>query len=197
MADKLMTPEFRGSYCNLLKPKVRKGAKPGDDPKYSMLIVLSKTDKSAKVFLAKLEKEMLAASLEKHGKPIPKAKLKHWPIRDGDEENEDGEVDPTLAGHWCISINTKRKPNVIDTKNRKLIDDEEVYSGAYYRVTIRPWAWDNVEGGKGVSIELHNVLKTKDGDRLSGGVSKAEDDFKDHIDEDAVDNEDEGEDDLM
>jgi len=194
MAEKLMTPEFRGSYCNLIKAKHRKNPKPGDEPKYSILIVIPK--KKYPKWIASLEKNMLAAGQEKFGKPIPKNKLKHWPIRDGDEENEDGEVDENHAGCWCISVSTRRKPNVIDKKNRKLIDEEEVYSGAWYRATIRPWAWDNPEGGKGISIELHNVLKTKDDDRLGGGVSKAEDDFADELDDDASEAEDD-EDDLM
>lgn len=184
MADKLMTPVFRASYANLLKPKQRKDAKPDDAPKYSVLIVLSKKLNTTKVFLAKLEKAMLAASLEKHGKPIPKNKLKHWPIRDGDEENEDGDVDPNLAGCWCINASTKRKPQVVDKKGELLTSEDEVYSGAWFMATVRPWAWDNVTGGKGVSIELNNLLKDRDDDSLAGGTSKATDDFADHISDD-------------
>ena len=187
MAEKLMTPLFRASYAHLLKPKLRKDAKEGDTPKYSVLIPIKKTSKEGKIFLAKLEKAMLAASLEKHGKAIPKNKLKHWPIRDGDEENEDGEVDPNHAGHWCINASSRRKPQVINKKGDVLLDEEEVYSGMWCRATIAAWAWDNPTGGKGVSIDLHNLIKMKDDEKLGGGAAPATSDFEDLISDDEDD----------
>lgn len=175
-AIKLTTPEFRGSYVNLIEPRAVSDD-PGAEKKYSMLIVLSKTDPEAKAFVKKLEAAIQTASAEKHGKPIPKERLKHYPIKDGDnDEKED------FHGHWLISASNKFKPGAIDLNGQKLISTEDLYSGAWYRASISCWAWDNPKGGKGVSINLKNVLKVRDDDAFTG-VAKAEDDFADFLSE--------------
>jgi hypothetical protein len=56
------------------------------------------------------------------------------------------------------------------------MDPEELYSGAYYRASIRCFAWEHPTGGKGVSVALDNVMKIKDGEAFSG-KSSASDDF--------------------
>jgi len=184
MGNKIITPEFRGSYCNLLTPRA---PNPESDPVYSILIVLPKKSADTKRFIKQLEKEIAAASLEKHGKVIPASKLKHYPIKDGDDEEDDG-----FHGHWLVRASNSRKPEVIDRKRNTLFEEEDVYSGAWYRVTVDVWAWDNPVGGKGCSINLRNVLKVKDDEPFTSRA-KAEDDFNDVLDDDdAEDDDDDG-----
>jgi hypothetical protein len=193
MAEKLMTPEFRMSYAWLLQPKKNKQDET-KKAKYSGMIVLDKSLKSTRIFIAKLEKALLAASLEKHGKVIPKSKLKHWPIKDGDDGDAEGEVNPAHEGCWCINASSNRKPQVIDRKGRELLDEEEVYSGMWCKATIHCWGWDNPASGKGVSVDLDNVMKTKDDEKLGGSGTKAEDDFADELEDGDDDEEDDDED---
>ncbi len=55
-----------------------------------------------------------------------------------------------------------------------------LYSGARYRASISPWVWDHPKGGKGASLNLHNVLWVDDGEVIGGpAYSGAEDDFAD------------------
>ena len=186
----LITPMFRGSYCNLITPRVpgKKGAaQEGKDPKYSILIVLPKDDPDTDKFLKRLRVAIDEATTEKFGKPVAHQKLKHFPIRDGDaDDNED------FAGHWLIPASSKFKPGALDSKGQKLFSEDQLYSGAWYRAAISVWAWDSDLGGRGVSVNLHNVLKEKDDTRFGGGTA-AEDDFKAHIreDDDEEDEEDE------
>lgn len=169
---KIITPEFRGSYVALLEPRAVSQEKP-DDKKYSILMVLKKDAPGTKDFIKRLEANIQVASQQKHGKPIPKERLKHYPIKDGDHDEN-----PDFAGHWLISASNKFKPGIINLQGEKLFEAEDVYSGAWYRASVSPWGWDNPVGGKGVSLNLHNVVKTKD-DEAFTSVSKPEDDFAD------------------
>lgn len=177
--DNIITPEFRGSYCNLVTPRVpgRKSAKqdPDKKPKYGMLIVLPKDDSETKKFIARLKAAIDAVCVAKFGKPIPHNKLKDFPIRSGDDdENED------FAGHILIPASNTFKPNIIDEHGQKLFDEESLYSGAWYRAGIYPWAWDHELSGKGVSINLNTVLKVRD-DEAFTSKANAEDDFRDYL----------------
>ena len=56
------------------------------------------------------------------------------------------------------------------------MDQSEVYSGCYARLTLNFYAY-NANGNKGVAAGLGNVQKLRDGEPL-GGISRAEDDFE-------------------
>ncbi len=184
----LKTPMFRGSFVNLHKPRKRDEA--SDKEQYSIMIVLPKAKPSTKDFIAKLQKMITEASAEKHGAPgLPKNKLKHYPIKDGDDMDHE-----QFHGHWCINAASNFKVHCVDEHLEDLTTGEELYSGAWYKVKISAWAWTNPKSGKGVSINLESVIKLKDDTRIGGG-SNAKDDFAD----DAVEDEggSEEEDDLL
>lgn len=171
-AVKLVTPKFRGSYVTLMKAR----AIADGEPEFGMTIVLDKDDDEHLAFLAKLKKAMKAAILEKCGKDIPFEKCKHFPILDGDDnENEE------FAGKWLIRTKNKRQPGILvldeDGTRRAVEHESEIYSGAWYHASIKPYAWAG-DFGKGVSISLNGVLKVEDGDRF-GGSDFSEDDFDD------------------
>lgn len=189
---KIVTPEFRGSYVTLVKPRA---IEEGKEPKYSMNIVLKKKDPETIKFIKRLEAAFQAEMIETLGKALPFAACKHYPIRDGNKPNEDGEVSEITKGCWVITASNKFKPGCIDKNGNKLISEDELYSGAFYRASVSAWAWKHATGGKGVSVNLDNVMKIKDGDRFGGG-SSAEADFEEYIDSDGSD-EDDDEDDPM
>lgn len=170
--NKLITPVFRGSYCNLVTPRA---IEEGKDPEYSIQIVLSKKDQKASAFVSQLRKAILSCAQEKFGQPTPEARLKHFPIKDGDAQD-----DESKHGHWLISAHNKRRPGAIDKAGNKLEFSDDLYSGAWYVVSISPWAWNHKTGGKGVSLNLHNVMKMKD-DEAFTSVAKPEEDFADLI----------------
>lgn len=192
MPDKMFvkTPVFRGSFVSLVEPRSMKGDDGNEtEPKYGLMIPLPRGDKKTKLFIAELEKAIIKAYTDKNGKcPTVKGKdgkirpnkdkLKHYPIRKGESVGEEGNFD----GMWCIRATTKFKPHFIDKTGEKLESEDELYSGAWYRVKLSVWAWAHPTGGKGVSISLETGVKMKDDDRFGGGGNAAED-FEDELEE--------------
>lgn len=163
-SNKLITPEFRGSFVHLDKPSRMKGD-PDSEPRYQILIALPKDDP----FWDEVEDAIEEAAKEKfNGKVPPKFKS---PIKDGDDEEYDN-----LKGMLFINASNSRKPGLVDADLEPIMDGSELYSGAWYRASINVWAWTHATGGKGASVSLNNVMKIRDDERFDGGTS-AEDDF--------------------
>ena len=100
------------------------------------------------------------------------------PLRDGDVEREDDEV---YAGHYFVNANANTKPGIVDKHGQPIMDSTEFYSGCYGYASISFYPF-NANGNRGIACGLNNLMKTADGDPL-GGRSRAEDDFKDLIDD--------------
>lgn len=164
-----MTGKIRLSYAQLFEPKSINGS----DPKYSTAILIPKTDNET---IAKIEKAIEEAAQQgaaKFGSAWPtKASMLKLPLRDGDAEKDD----EVYAGHYFLNANSKTKPGVVDQNVVPILDQEEVYSGCYARVTLSFFPF-NAQGNRGVGVGLGNVQKLADGERLAGGPS-AEDEFK-------------------
>lgn len=170
------TPVFRGSFVHLARPdRVNDDA----DPRYSLVVVLDvENDDEHAAFLDNLEEWIDEVAEERWGE-IPK-RLKS-PIREGADISDDD----YMADKVCFSASSQetRKPGLV-YDDLEPIDPQdqtqELYSGAWYRCTIKPWAWEHKTGGKGVSISLDNVMKVDDDEPLGGGSAPdAEDDFSD------------------
>ena len=165
---KIMTPAFRASFVTVFNPKLPPDPKPGDKPKYSVVMLFDKnTDISA------LREVANAAAAEKFGSDLPKNF--QWPFQDGDDKEYDG-----YEGMIAVRASSDRKPGLVDRENVDIIAEEDFYSGCYARATIVAFAY----GGKGkpfkpgVSFGLRNIQKIRDGVPLGGGAS-AESDFGD------------------
>ena len=74
-----------------------------------------------------------------------------------------------------LTASTKNKPQVVGIDNINCeLAPSDIYSGMYGRVTIRFFGYSN-SGNKGIGCGLGNVLKTRDGEPLSGQASAASD----------------------
>jgi len=169
---KLITPEFRGSFVQVMKPKAFDATQ---EPKFSTVIAIPKDDP----FVAKLNKMIEAVAIAKFGE-LPK-KLKTF-IKDGDQEEEKY----GWQGHIVFTASNKSKPGVVvrqaDGKLEEPMSEEEIYSGAYYRASIRPYAYE-YNNSKGVAISLDNIMKTKDGEKFTSKTT-AQEDFADFVESD-------------
>lgn len=165
--NKVITGKCRLSYAHIWEPSKAPGS---DKEKYSCSVIIPKSDKAT---LLKIE-EAIASAKEagkgKWGGKIP-AKLK-LPLRDGDEERPD---DPAYAGCYFINANSNRQPGVLDTNKQEMLDKDALYSGCYCKFSLTFFPFDS-NGNRGVGVNLNNILKVAEGERLSGGAS-AEDDF--------------------
>lgn len=165
-ATKVVTGKARLSYVNLFTPRVGPN---GGDPKYSICVLIPKSDTATvNKIKAAIEAAKEAGKATWGGKVPAGLKL---PLRDGDAERDT----PEYKGHWFINANSKQKPGVVDAAVNPIMDQGEVYSGCYGRVSINFYAF-NQSGNKGVGAGLQNVQKLADGEPLSGR-SRATDDF--------------------
>lgn len=174
-STKVITGLVRFSYAQVFTPKAMND---GDDPKYSVSILIPKTDTTTLEKISRAIEAAKAAGMAKIGKngKIP-AGIK-LPLRDGDTEREDDEA---YAGHYFINASSRRAPGIIDKDRNPILDDSEFYSGCYGRASINFYAF-NSNGNKGIAVGLNNLQKLKDGERLAGGAS-AEEDFADDFDD--------------
>lgn len=173
---KVITGKVRLSYANIFEPKSINGS----DPKYSVSIIIPKSDKQQiETIEEAINNAILAGESKlagKNGKVPSNIKL---PLRDGDEDRPD---DENYANSYFLNANSTKAPAVVglekDRSTGKAIHlgEDDVYSGCYARVSINFYAF-NTNGNKGIACGLGNIQKVEDGERLGGGAS-AEEDFE-------------------
>lgn len=169
---KVLTGEVRLSYCNLTTPRA---AKPGGEPKYSVTLLIPKTDVATKADIDAAIQAAANEALSKvwNGTRPPQLSV---PIWDGDGVRKSGvPFGDECKGHWVMTASTKNKPQVVGIDNINCdLSPADIYSGMYARVTIRFFGYSN-SGNKGIGCGLGNVMKTRDGEALAGGASASVD----------------------
>ena len=150
----------RLSYEHLFTPHaVNENA----DPKYSMTLLIPKTDTKTIEALNAAIGNAVQDGVERHvfKQPIDPTQTKYPPLRDGDKPNDSGEPrGPEFQGHWFIAAksSTKRKPFVVDANLQPIIDESEIYSGCYINAAVQFFAYEN-SGNKGISASLVGAQK--------------------------------------
>lgn len=161
---RVITGVARGSYMRVFEAD--------ENGKYSASVIIPKSDKDTIARVNKaIENAITAGIASKFGGSRPK-KLE-ISFKDGDLEREDEAYENSMY----ISAKSNRQPQVVDTQVQPILDQDEVYSGAYYKFALTFYPY-NFEGKKGVACALDNIQKIKDGDALGGARHKAEDDFE-------------------
>lgn len=153
----------RFSYLNCWEPKAMNE---GKEKKYSVAAIIPKKDKATIAAINKAIEHAKANGKDtKFAGKIP-ANLK-LPLRDGDVERPD---DENYANAMFINCNAATRPGIVDANRNPILDQEEVYSGCYgyLNITLYPY---NQEGSKGIAAGFNHLMKTKDGEKLSGRIS--------------------------
>lgn len=185
---RMTTGKVRLSFPYLFKPREREG----QDPKYTVMLIIPKSDtetvKRLRALEAKVLKEDAASVLGiKSGTPVLGQRgVAPSIIKDADEDGT-AEDYPEREGclYMTVNCNTDFPPQIVDRQRKKIEDQSEVYSGVHARVSLRGFAYKRDEK-KGVSFGLGNVqVYTGDGEPLGGGRS-AEADFDVIEDDDAA-----------
>ncbi|MBP3038090.1 DUF2815 family protein [Bacillaceae bacterium Marseille-Q3522] len=174
---RVVTGEVRFSFVSLLKPRANQF---GGDQKYSVTILLPKTDIATK--------QRIDAAIEAAKQ---KGKAGNWngvvppnvniPLHDGDgvKPSDGMPFGQECKGHWVFTASTglDYPPKIVDLQGNPIIDPTEVYSGMYGRIAINfsPYSF---AGKKGVGVYIStNVQKTRDGEPLGATAPSAADDF--------------------
>lgn len=165
-ATKVIVP-CRFSYLHCWEPDSVNGG----DPKYSVSAIIPKSDtKTINAIKAAVE-QAKKDSVSKWGGKIP-ANLK-LPLRDGDLDRPDDEA---YANSYFFNANSRQAPQVVDARVQPILDQSEVYSGCYGKISVTFYGY-NSNGNRGIAAGLGNIQKVRDGESL-GGRSSAADDFQ-------------------
>lgn len=115
--------------------------------------------------IEKLKSEFAA----KHNGDIPHGfKI---PLRDGDIERPQ---DENYRGHYFMNATSKKRaPQIVDIYKNPITDRELVYSGCFVNVSVNLFTFDMAS--KGIAVGLNNIQKIRDGAKLGGATSAAED----------------------
>jgi hypothetical protein len=169
----VVTGLVRFSYEHVFEPH---GIEEGKDKKYSVVLLIPKSDKKTLNDIRLKLNEVKEKALRLNNGKLP-AKFRS-PIKDGDdEESVNEENKEAYSGHFYINASSKRRPNVVDVSMRAIINPEEFYSGCYGRAGI-DFYYYNTKGNVGIGCALNNVQKIRDGEPLTGRPS-VERDFAD------------------
>lgn len=165
MASSLVTPAGILAFPVFFEPR---SAVPGQDPRYSALLVIDEAAQKTPEFKA-LQEEILNAVSEKFGKQPPKNL--RMPIRDAAEKSEYAGFE---EGKVFISAWSKQRPGIVDAMGNEIHAKEDVWAGQLARLYVRPFAYDT-SGNKGAGIMLEHVqILKKDLPRTDGRKSAAQ-----------------------
>ncbi len=171
----VVTGKVRLSYAHLFQPYANPN---GGEPKYSTTILLPKSDMATKQRLDAAIQAAIQAGITSrwNGVRPPQVAI---PVHDGDGTRpSDGmPFGDECKGHWVFTASSKQPPQVVDLGLNPIIQQSDVYSGIYARVSVQFFPYAN-SGKKGVGCGLGNVQKLEDGEPL-GGRTTALDDFGD------------------
>lgn len=163
----------RFSYLHCWEPN----AVNGGDPKYSVSAIIPKSDVETVEKIKRTIEQAKKDSVSKWGGKVP-ANLK-LPLRDGDIDRPEDEA---YADSYFFNANSRQAPQVVDKNVQPILDQSEVYSGCYGRISVNFYGFNN-NGNRGIAAGLGNIQKLRDGESL-GGRSNAEEDFEAVADED-------------
>lgn len=157
----------RFSYLHCWEPN----AVNGSEPKYSVSAIIPKSDTETIEKIKKAIEQAKQESVSKWGGKVP-ANLK-LPLRDGDIDRPEDEA---YADSYFFNANSRQAPQVVDKNVQPILDQTEVYSGCYGRISVNFYGY-NSNGNRGIAAGLGNIQKLREGESL-GGKSDAKDDFE-------------------
>ena len=117
----------RLSYANIWEAQSINGS----EPKYSVSAIIPKNDKATLAKIKSAVEQAKKDSLSKWGGKVP-ANLK-LPLRDGDIDRPDDEA---YANSYFFNANSKQAPQIVDKMVQPILDQNEVYSGCYGKISV-------------------------------------------------------------
>jgi hypothetical protein len=167
--------DVRFSYCNLFEARPPFN-NPNGEPKYSVTILVPKSNVTAKATIDAAINEAINLGVSKSwgGVRPPQPKIC---VHDGDGVRPtDGQpYGPECKGCWVFTASSKQAPFVVNSNVQPIIDPRQVYSGMWGNVSVNFFPYSN-SGNKGIGCGLNGAQKTRDDEPLTDYVT-AEDAF--------------------
>lgn len=171
MNGDVLTNEVRFSFVHLMRPQQIEG----QDPKYSVTVLVPKTDTATVAEIQRAINWATQQGVEKKWGGVKPARVA-TPVYDGDGVRPNGEAfGAECKGHWVFTASVKvdkGAPEIVDANGMPITSESQIYSGMYGRVFVTFFAY-NQAGKKGVGCYLGPVQKTRDGDALAGRTPSA------------------------
>jgi len=150
----MLTPEFRVSFPHVFQPS--------QEGKFGLSMLFTKdTDFSV------LETAVQKLIKEEYPKGAPKGLM--TPVLDGDESDREEHKNM----FYVNGKSGKYRPGLVDQNKQDIVDESEFYPGCFARATISLYAWEYL-GKKGISVNVRNIQKLRDGEPLIGRISAAD-----------------------
>ena len=168
---RVLTPEYRLSYCNLVTARAPQNGV--GDPKFSVTLLIPKSNPNIKTELDAAMEAAAQEAVNAKWNGIRPQRLESV-VHDGDGVRPSGEpFGPECKGCWVVTASSKNKPYVCGIDNTQCeLAPTDIYSGMYARVSINFYGYF-AAGRRGVGCGLRGVMKTRDGEPLSGAVVTA------------------------
>jgi hypothetical protein len=167
----MITCEVRFSYLNAFEPKET----PSKDLKYSASILIPKENEKGIAEIKAAINKAVQVGIDNNKFSKAQVNSLRLPLRDGDEEFDNGSRGAEYKGHFFVNASSKNKPGVVGPDAKPMFDAEEFFSGCYGRADINFFPY-NQAGNRGIGCGLNNLMMTRQGERLDGR-QKAEDAF--------------------
>lgn len=165
--------DVRFSYCNLFQPKAPFN-NPQGEPKYSVTVLVPKTNTAAKAVIDNAIAQAIDAGVSSkwNGVRPPQPAIC---VHDGDgpRPSDGSAFGEECKGCWVFTASTKQPPFVVDEYVQNIIDPTKVYSGMWGNVNVTFFAYNNA-GKKGIGCGLNGVQKIRDGETLGGQITAQE-----------------------
>ena len=147
---------------------------PNKDGKYEITLMVDKKDEKTKREIDLAVKKAEDKGMQEVWKGVrPNGNLS--PLKDGDGTRDNGNpYGDECKNKWLLRASSKFAPTVLKPDKTKMEDPAEMYGGCIVLVSVEFFPYYS-NGRKGISCQLRNVWKLKDGEKL--GRSSAEDDF--------------------
>ena len=174
-ANTVTIGECRLSYVHVFKPY---SSMPGQDPKYSLVALLPKTNTVAKAQIDAAIEAAKQIGLQTKWNGTAPAVLANT-VHDGDGVKSNGEAyGEECRGHWVINCNANpdHPPKAVDAQLQPIINESDVYSGIYGYVNVNFYPYF-FSGKKGIGCGLNAMMKTRDGQPLGGSAPSVDEAF--------------------
>lgn len=163
----------RLSYANLFQPKPPYN-NPTGEPKYSVTILVPKSNTSAKSLIdQEIARAIETGVSSKWGGVRPPQPAICVHDGDGPRPSDGSAFGEECRGCWVFTASSKQAPFVVDGQVQPIIDPTQVYSGMWANVCVTFYAY-NQAGKKGIGCGLNGVQKLRDDTPLSSRVTAQE-----------------------
>lgn len=174
VAGNFITPAGRMVYPALFKASLPRGETDQDKARFQVTLLLPK-DSNLDV-LKKAVEEVIDENVSAKAKATTKVKKPWLKTEDQPRFAEYADEFP-----YMIRMNAKMRPDVVSPSGQPVREEQEadeVYSGRWARVSVRPFFYDHPTGGKGVSFGLQNVQLLDHDEPIAGGRVKGTAEFE-------------------